>query len=50
MTEAQQTPESNDPTGGEVPNPDTGAGIGASDEPNTMEPEENPEAVDTPSE
>ncbi|WP_170315461.1 hypothetical protein [Nakamurella deserti] len=48
MTTADSTPETNDPTGGQVPNPETGAGIGASDEPNTMEPEENPEAVDLP--
>ncbi len=50
MTAPQSTPDENDTTGGEVPNPDTGAGIGASDEPNTMEPEENPEAVDLPTE
>lgn len=54
MSEAQHTPdgtdEINDTEGGAVPNTATGAGIGASDEPNTMEPEENPEAVDAPTE
>ncbi len=40
----------NDSTGGEVPNPETGAGIGAGSEPNTMEPEEVPEAVEEPAE
>lgn len=50
MSDAQHTPESNDPTGGEVPNPETGAGIGAGEEPNTMEPEENPDAVEAPAE
>jgi hypothetical protein len=48
MSAPQQTPETNDTTGGEVPNPETGAGIGATDEPNTMEPEETPDA-ETPS-
>jgi hypothetical protein len=48
MSEAQSTPEDNDTEGGPVPNAETGAGIGASDQPNTMEPEENPEAVDLP--
>lgn len=41
-------PEHNDTEGGPVPNPETGAGIGAGSEPNTMEPEEVPEAVDEP--
>ncbi|HET7476642.1 MAG TPA: hypothetical protein VFJ97_11565 [Dermatophilaceae bacterium] len=31
-----------------VPNPDTGVGIGADGEPNTFEPEEEPEATETP--
>ena len=48
MSAPQNTPENDDTDGGAVPNPETGAGIGASDEPNTMEPEEVPEAVDAP--
>ena len=48
MTAAHDIPDENDTDGGAVPNPETGAGIGAGDEPNTMEPEENPEAVDLP--
>ena len=43
-------PEGNDETGSTVPNPETGAGIGASSEPNTLEPDEVPEAVDDPTE
>jgi hypothetical protein len=35
--------------GGSVPNPDTGAGIGAGSEPTTFEPEEDPDAVEDPS-
>ena len=31
-----------------VPNPDTGVGIGADGEPNTFEPEEEPEATGDP--
>jgi len=38
----------NDTSGGSVPNEDTGAGIGAASEPNTLEPEEDPDAVDDP--
>ncbi len=34
-------------TGGEVPNPETGAGLGAG-EPSTFEPEEDPDAVTEP--
>jgi hypothetical protein len=48
------TSTENEPTGGddrnpsgEVPNPETGAGIGAG-EPSTFEPEEDPEAVPDP--
>ncbi|MEO5832588.1 MAG: hypothetical protein ABJA16_13190 [Nakamurella sp.] len=50
MTQAPHTPESNDTTGGEVPNPHTGAGIGATGEPDTMEPEEDPDPAETPAE
>lgn len=44
MTEQpEQTQE-----GGEVPNPQTGVGIGAGAEPSTFEPEEDPEALEDP--
>jgi hypothetical protein len=42
---SEQQPEV--PTG-DVPNPESGAGIGATDEPTTFEPEEDPDAVDQP--
>ena len=48
VTEPVDNPAGNDTTGSTVPNPETGAGIGASSEPNTMEPEEDPDAVDDP--
>ena len=30
----------------EIPNPETGVGIGATDEPDTFEPEEDPDSAD----
>jgi hypothetical protein len=51
-TESSPTTESSQPSDvppGEVPNTETGAGIGAG-EPSTFEPEEDPEAVPDPSE
>ena len=48
MSEPVDNPENNDTTGSTVPNPETGAGIGAGTEPNTMEPEEDPDAVEDP--
>jgi hypothetical protein len=45
-TESEPTGGGQNPTG-EVPNPETGAGIGAG-EPSTFEPEEDPEAVPDP--
>lgn len=47
-TENESTgPDGGDQSGGEVPNTETGAGIGAGDE-STFEPEEDPESVPDP--
>jgi len=47
VTEAPRDDQTRDEPGSEtVPNPDTGAGIGADQEPSTFEPEEDPETVD----
>ncbi|GAA2723181.1 hypothetical protein [Cellulomonas aerilata] len=45
-TQSESTGDDRNPSG-EVPNPETGAGIGAG-EPSTFEPEEDPEAVTDP--
>jgi hypothetical protein len=50
MSQPVENPENNDTTGNTVPNPETGAGIGAGGEPTTFEPEEDPEAVSEPTE
>ena len=50
MSDPTDNPEGNDETGSTVPNTATGAGIGASTDPNTFEAEDDPEAVDDPSE
>lgn len=44
MTSTESEPTGDDQPTGEVPNPETGAGIGAG-EPSTFEPEEDPESV-----
>ena len=48
FAEPVDNPENNDTAGGTVPNPETGAGIGASSDPNTLEPEDDPDSVDEP--
>ncbi len=45
MSESVDNPENNDTGGSTVPNPETGAGIGAGTEPTTFEPEEDPDAA-----
>ena len=44
---SDETPQPSDVPAGEVPNTDTGAGLGAGD-PSTFEPEEDPESVPDP--
>ena len=42
-TNDQPRPDETDQARDDIPNPETGVGIGADDQPDTFEPEENPD-------